>query len=623
MEEIQQAKKDMKTYEKLLKLLDGTDANQSEAFLEYGKDLFTVTSVAKGCAGFHWNEDTCLWTEFQCVDGLLKKVSKFMVSLYDKVIKPLKRELNAKEEEGRNTEYVESQIKYYSKLQKNMCNVTHLEKLIRMMKTDLFDDTFRGKLDVSKHLLPIKNKRVINLKTKEIRQRTKDDYFTYELDLDYTTEQPNAKRFYSQLMKEDVEKTKYLQLCTGYSITGETDQKCFFVMLGSGNNGKSAYMNLSLSLFSSFYTNVTKNVIFNMNDNNNLLHVAKLAGKRIGALNEPSDTMHFDEASVKALTGNGDSVTGKFLFQNTFDFVPIIKIFVLTNKVVYLDASSQAMINRFHLINMNAVFSENPDYSKGEYKIDSDFITRLKTEYKNEVFSWIVDGAFMYYQEKKITKPESIIKDQNIYVNNIDSIQSFIDLKCTVDIKKRNNRKVLYDQFINHCKECGDTFVGVTPQKFYDCLQKKGFGVMKSNGYMFITGLQLNTMDDDSDDDYENNSNVFNNSIFKNIEQPIKEEPIVIEIKEEPKKVIDNVVIQKAEEPIIIISKKEYNKMIKQHKSLVNGSIEIQKMKDKIRIIDEDLESTSMNTESDESYDDETDSSKISKYISGVLDLSF
>ena len=68
------------------------------------------------------------------------------------------------------------------------------------------DTDFMGKLDSNPSLLPIKNNKVFDLRTREIRDRTKDDMFSYSLDVEYTKNQQNAKRFFSELTTEVDEK---------------------------------------------------------------------------------------------------------------------------------------------------------------------------------------------------------------------------------------------------------------------------------------------------------------------------------------------------------------------------------------------------------------------------------
>jgi phage/plasmid-associated DNA primase len=326
--------------------------------------------------------------------------------------------------------------------------------------------------------------------------------------------------------------------------------------------------------------------------------------------------MEFNEANTKALVGENDKITCKPLYHDPFSFLPIVKIYVLTNKIVYFDANSTAMLNRFHLINMNAVFSESPDYSKGEYLKDSEFVNKLKTEYRHEVFSWIVDGAYMYYQKNKIEKPKAMEEEQKAYVENIDAVQSFIDLKCVVGIKYRNNRKVLYEEFIRHCKDCGDTFVGMSPQKFYDVLHKKKFGTMKSNGYFFITGLKLNTMDDDSDYENDENDNMLHN--YKT----------AFDLKKKPElelSIFKNKTIEEPKINVITatsnIDPKQIKLIMDQFRSLQEGQIKMNSLKDKLKYFNDNMDES--DSESEDDSNDESDTTKIDKYINGCLSLIF
>jgi len=511
----------------LYKMLTGSQRDHADLFVAEKKSLYVITS-SRGKSGFYYDGTSRLWSEISD-SRLVNDISRFLSSKCEEVLTELSK--TPTEENYRKTSDLH-------KLNKKFGRATHMMGIIPFVLSSIVDKNFMGSLNSSKNILPIRGGKVIDLKTKTTRDRVADDRFTYELNVEYKVDQPNAKRFFAELMTEiDLpekkrEVTKYLQTCLGYSITGEIDQKCFFVLLGSGDNGKSKLLEALSTIFNEFYSTVERSVVFNIAGRDNMPFIAKLAGKRIGALNEPDACMTIRESDVKALVGNGDKVTAKALYKDPFDFTPIVKIFILTNKEVKIDTTSKAILKRLHFINMKATFKDKalkPDRKKFEYVADEAFASGMKDVYSDEVFSWIVDGSFKYYKQGKIVKPQQIIDEQDKYISKIDPYNDFIGSKC---IKKDNykvKRNILFEAFIDYCKDTSQDCKGITMQKFYEAMRNIGFKDYKTSEARYFTGLKVKDnldMTDDTDSDSVNTDTDSDSEVVE--EKPIKKQKSIV-----------------------------------------------------------------------------------------------
>jgi len=114
-------------------------------------------------------------------------------------------------------------------------------------------------------------------------------------------------------------------------------------------------------------------------------------GVRVGVYNEPRDGSIMDEAMIKSITGH-DMITAMKKYRDPFDFIPIVKIWICTNKYIKFDCCSKPMVDRTNIIMMNAKFITNPK-KKNEYKKDKSFITQLCKKYRDEVFTFLCIGA--------------------------------------------------------------------------------------------------------------------------------------------------------------------------------------------------------------------------------------
>ncbi len=54
--------------------------------------------------------------------------------------------------------------------------------------------------------------------------------------------------FLDRIFDEDEDVIRYVQTLTGYCLTGETTEQAFWVMYGTGANGKSTFIKTLLSL---------------------------------------------------------------------------------------------------------------------------------------------------------------------------------------------------------------------------------------------------------------------------------------------------------------------------------------------------------------------------------------
>jgi putative DNA primase/helicase len=440
-----------------------------------------------------------MWTEL-AFSQLLNDVVNYLHKLCNEQIKLLRIQMTNDDD---YEEINNKKIKQLEKEKLNIAKANHGKAIIEFITHFFYCDDFMNKLDVSEHILPIKNGKVIDLKTLKVRDRISKDYFTYEIDVNYTSDTPKAKRFFSQLMSDDEARTKVLQAMLGYSITGNIDAKAYFVLIGCGDNGKSALMRVIQTIFKPLFVAIQKSLLFSENrmKQDMMPYLAVLAGKRFGVYNEPSDSLEMNESMVKAITG-GDEIVAKKLYRDPFTFTPVVKMWILTNKIIKFDACSEPMVKRTKLISMDAQFVDKPT-KKGQYKKDPDFVRDLETIYKDEVFSFIAQGAFEYYKNKSFgdDKCEKIVKYKNDYMESIDAVHSFVKRKCVVDTTVKITTTDLFDSFIEYCDKHGETMIG--RKKFYDGLRCKKIISFKSNGTWYYNIRLVNySAKDDEDEEH-------------------------------------------------------------------------------------------------------------------------
>ncbi|XP_004364614.1 hypothetical protein CAOG_01746 [Capsaspora owczarzaki ATCC 30864] len=122
----------------------------------------------------------------------------------------------------------------------------HANGIIVKLKSKLLDASFKAKLDKDPYSLAIAGNKMLNLLTGVTRQRVREDYCTFALDVDYTpgSDLSIAQSFFSDVMCGDAEMIEYFQRVMGYCLLGNNAAHLMFFFLGRGSNGKSLILQI-------------------------------------------------------------------------------------------------------------------------------------------------------------------------------------------------------------------------------------------------------------------------------------------------------------------------------------------------------------------------------------------
>lgn len=129
------------------------------------------------------------------------------------------------------------------------------------------------------------------------------------------------------------EKAQWLQRMLGYALTGDTRLECLFMLHGATTrNGKGTLMETFLRLMGDYGASMQPDSlgIKTGRGGGPSEDIARLRGVRFVNVSEPDCRLRLSASLVKTLTGN-DTVTARFLHQNSFEYRPQFKLFINTN----------------------------------------------------------------------------------------------------------------------------------------------------------------------------------------------------------------------------------------------------------------------------------------------------
>ena len=177
----------------------------------------------------------------------------------------------------------------------------------------------------------------LDLRTMEFREHRPEEFLTKVSPVVYDPEAvcPRWLSFMDEVMQGDTSRSRYLQKALGYSLSGDTRMECMFILYGAtSRNGKGTTMESVLRILGEYGKNADPSLLstkFGVQSSGGPSEeIARLAGSRFVNISEPEKKITLDAALTKRLTGN-DTITARYLHENSFEFRPNFKVFINTN----------------------------------------------------------------------------------------------------------------------------------------------------------------------------------------------------------------------------------------------------------------------------------------------------
>lgn len=249
------------------------------------------------------------------------------------------------------------------------------------------------------------------------------------------------------------DKALYLQMALGYTLTGLTREECFFILYGaSTRNGKGTAMETLLTLMGDYGKSARPETIgakFLGGSNAAACpseDIARLAGARFVNISEPDKKLTLSAALVKSLTGN-DTMTARYLHENSFEFRPQFKMFINTNYLPQITDLTLFSSGRVKLIPFERHFEES-EQDKG---LKAFF---ARPENLSGILNWCILGYY-FYESFGLETPPCILEATDSYHHESDKITQFVE-ECLVHERgARTRAREVYLTYKSWCEENG------------------------------------------------------------------------------------------------------------------------------------------------------------------------
>lgn len=303
-----------------------------------------------------------------------------------------------------------------------------------------------GEFDADVNLLNCKNG-TLDLKTMKFRSHNPDDKITKIADVVYD---PNAKcprfdQFLTEVMSGDADKSAFLQKALGYALSGDSRFECLFFLYGATTrNGKSTLMESVLRVFGDYGLTVAPETIAakQRNSSGPSEDLARLAGRRLANISEPSRGMRLNAAQVKSMTGN-DSINARFLHCNSFDFRPQFKLYINTNYLPSVDDMSLFSSNRVRVIPFDRHFEPQEQDPNLKHLF-------AKEESKSAILNWLIAG-WQLLQKEGLNSPAAVVEATKEYSRDSNKIALFAEEKLIEDRTGEARTAAVYERYKEWC----------------------------------------------------------------------------------------------------------------------------------------------------------------------------
>ncbi len=259
----------------------------------------------------------------------------------------------------------------------------------------------------------------IDLTTGMPREPDRRDYITKIAGTalaEAATPHPLWDRFLARVTGNDRDLIAFLQRWCGYCLTGHTHEHKLVFLYGKGANGKSVFTSTIGGIIGDYTTVAPIELLLASKHDRHPTEIARLKPARLVLAQETPAGRRWDETKLKSLTSS-DPLTGRFMRQDFFDFLPTHKLMVVGNHRPSLANVEEATKRRLLMV---PFVIQIPPAER-----DPHLTHKLKSEWP-AILRWAVDGC-LAYQRQGLAPPASVIKASDDYFDGEDTLQQWID----------------------------------------------------------------------------------------------------------------------------------------------------------------------------------------------------
>ena len=397
--------------------LQGTDNTLSRFATEYFKDLFHCTSEKKWYRfiGHCWSDDAAelAYKEALTKDDFLQAFRRVAIHFENIPVQNddvkrkarMVRKLCVALEDGKQREKIvtDSIMKFHERRpdfaeKLNTQNIMVFKDGVFSFETFTFED---GHPDVA------------------VTMKVPQPYIPYDSEHEHTK---FLERFMEDILPDSSVRV-YMLKVMGICLTLDTSLQLFWVLTGSGSNGKGRLMNLLEECLGDYYQAVSPAMLTRKRESANEANEALMAlvKARLAVFQEPEAGEIIQAGTVKAITGE-DTLSSRVNYGKQTKFRPKFKSFLVANDLPATSEATVALFRRIRIINFPTSFVEEPTLPH-ERKIDFHLDAKLKAA--APYFIGILIEYYRRFKAEGLQEPVSVKESTKKYQSDNDLIAAF------------------------------------------------------------------------------------------------------------------------------------------------------------------------------------------------------
>lgn len=297
-------------------------------------------------------------------------------------------------------------------------------------------------INSEKHLINLKNG-LYNIKEKKFKPHDPNFLSTIRIPVDYKPDAkcPEIEKFLDAVVKSEDRQT--LLEWSGLMLAPETKFEKAMMLVGTGGNGKTTFLNLLTALIGK--KNTSSISLQKLTDDTNRFAVAQLYGKLMNSCADIPSTKIHDSAMFKLLVGK-DLITAEKKYEHAFDFYNTARLIFSTKTAPNPDdITDRAYFRRWLMVEFPFTFSGTPDD-------DKDLETSLTTDVELSGFlSLALDGLKTILKNGKFTYELSIEDTADLYKQKSNPVYKFAK-ECIVSSQADTLKIDVYVAYLVWCE---------------------------------------------------------------------------------------------------------------------------------------------------------------------------
>jgi P4 family phage/plasmid primase-like protien len=290
----------------------------------------------------------------------------------------------------------------------------------------------------------------------------------------------------------DAETPVFVMRVFGSCLLGKNRFERFYVLTGTGGNGKGVLMTLVHNTFGDYCMGADTSLITKPQERRDQPCPALVDARDrlLLSFTEPEREDKIQVGIIKKMTGGEDKVEARALKSNTIvsyipKFVPIIQ----ANNIPKLSKLDGGAKRRLCVIDFPFSFVGTPDPQDTKQKQGDPDVKDKKCksdEWRDEFSLMLLEAAGEVAEMKSLPSPKTVSEATDDYIDDNNSIKEWLFGNYT--FTKNSEDKITGAELIKAYED--DTGRKIDPNSFSDLLKVNNINKQKSNGRMCYLGIK-------------------------------------------------------------------------------------------------------------------------------------